>query len=468
MSAEAAGSLAALPARCFQGVIPSLLATADADGVPNVTYISQVHLVDDGHVALSRQFFNKTSRNLDANPQAAVELYDPVTFEAWRLRLRFLRTETSGPTVRHDGAAHPGDRVAHRHERRLLPPRRRRVRGRARGERRRASAPAPARSSPTTRSRCRGTARSCAGCSGCPTGSTAPETSERCSTPCSRRSTRTSASATRWCSWPTRPRGRLVALGSRGYGETGIGAEVAVGDGLDRHGGARAARAAHLRTRPGPRVRARGPTARCSRREPRGRSPAEIPLPGLPDARSALVIPLVVRDHLVGVLAAESRDPMAFDEWHEAYLEVLGNQIALGLERMLEPARRGRGGADDRRAARLASPTGRRTAVRLLPQRRLRLRRRRVPDPQRARPHPVEACSAARARGPQRASPTASCGSTESLGLPAFRDNLESRLVLLRRRLEQKCPDVRLVSTGRGRFDLVVAGQVELEERDSA
>jgi adenylate cyclase len=48
------------------------------------------------------------------------------------------------------------------------------------------------------------------------------------------------------------------------------------------------------------------------------------------------VIPLAVRDRLVGVLAAESREPKAFDEWHEAYLEVLGNQIALGVERRIE------------------------------------------------------------------------------------------------------------------------------------
>ena len=83
--------------RCFQGVIPSLVASADATGMPNVTYVSQVYYLDDQHVVLSRQFFNKTSRNLDENPNATVEVYDPVTFQAYRLRLRFLRSEKSGP-----------------------------------------------------------------------------------------------------------------------------------------------------------------------------------------------------------------------------------------------------------------------------------------------------------------------------------------------------------------------------------
>ena len=37
-----------LPA--FQGVIPPTLATASLDGIPNVTYISQVHYIDEDHL----------------------------------------------------------------------------------------------------------------------------------------------------------------------------------------------------------------------------------------------------------------------------------------------------------------------------------------------------------------------------------------------------------------------------------
>jgi predicted pyridoxine 5'-phosphate oxidase superfamily flavin-nucleotide-binding protein len=82
---------------CFEGIIPAEIATASADGVPNVTHLSRVHLVDDEHVALSNQFFSKTVRNLAENPRACVEVVDPFKFDRYRMILRYERTERRGP-----------------------------------------------------------------------------------------------------------------------------------------------------------------------------------------------------------------------------------------------------------------------------------------------------------------------------------------------------------------------------------
>ena len=51
-----------------------------------------------------------------------------------------------------------------------------------------------------------------------------------------------------------------------------------------------------------------------------------------------------------------------------------------------------------------------------------------------------------------------------SLRLPGVADNLEARLLLLQRRLQENNPPMRIEKTGRGRFRLCVACPVLLEE----
>jgi len=56
-----------------------------------------VHYVDDEHIALSNQFFSKTTSNLAENPHASVLLVDPLAFDVYRLFVRYERTERRGP-----------------------------------------------------------------------------------------------------------------------------------------------------------------------------------------------------------------------------------------------------------------------------------------------------------------------------------------------------------------------------------
>ncbi|PKO57400.1 MAG: GAF domain-containing protein, partial [Betaproteobacteria bacterium HGW-Betaproteobacteria-19] len=82
---------------CLEGVVPGNIATCAPDGMPNIAYLSQIQYVDADHVALSYQFFNTTRRNILASPYARVTAIDPRTAAHYRLSLQYLRTEDSGP-----------------------------------------------------------------------------------------------------------------------------------------------------------------------------------------------------------------------------------------------------------------------------------------------------------------------------------------------------------------------------------
>lgn len=79
----------------MEGIFPSILVTESVEGIPNISLLSQVWYVDDCHIALSFQFFNKTKINLAYNPTALVRVTSP-DFNIWDLRVRFIRTDTEG------------------------------------------------------------------------------------------------------------------------------------------------------------------------------------------------------------------------------------------------------------------------------------------------------------------------------------------------------------------------------------
>jgi hypothetical protein len=448
-------------ARCFQGVIPSLIASADAHGLPNVTYASQVHLVDEKHVALSQQFFNKTRRNLTENPHACAEVYDPLTMQAYRLRLRFLRSETSGPLfdsmkLRIQAiASHTGmDGVF-----RLIAAdvfevvRVEKVEGFLTDA---ADVPDDTVSVTGLRTEIRGLQL----------------VSERINRADDLETLLAATldaldvyfgfSNTIVLLYDESSR-RLTTIACRGYGG-GVGAEVALGEGLI---GTVAKERRVLRMtgldeglRYGRAVR----RAVLSDSGERALRP-EIPLPGLADAQSALILPLLLEDRLVGILAAESRDAMAFGEWDEAYLSVIANQIALGIDRVL---------VDEDVPAEEAAPRPLASTP---------------PPPTRAR-HTITYYRNDDAvfldneylirnvpgrilwkllgewkRQGRTAFTNRELRLDRALGLPEVKDNLESRLILLKHRLREKCPDVQITSAGRGKFTLDVAADLDLLER---
>jgi adenylate cyclase len=455
--------------RCFQGVSPSVIATADGRGMPNVVYVSQVYFVDDRHVALSCQFFSKTRRNLDENPVACAEVMDPITLQAYRLRLKFLRSERSGPlfdtmSLRIDAiASHTGMTGVFR----LI-------------------------AADIFEVVCADVVP------GFLTGATvdAPEGA-------SLEGMRTEMRGLQWVSerinrsvgLESLLRGvlealeeyfsfshtaillhdeanhRLTTMASRGYGESGVGAEVAIGEGLI---GTVARERRLLRVTS---LEADLRYGRAIRREAEGGPralQAEIPLPGLPDAQSVLAIPLTIGDRLIGVIAAEDRDPMRFNEWHEAYLDVLANQIALSIDRMIDRCDENadvQGQPEAVLAAPALTPSpGSETDRRV--RRRLTYYRNDdaifVDDEYLIRNIPARILW--KVLGESMRTGRTEFSNREmrvdpSLGLPPVKDNLESRLILLRQRLRDKCPDLQIVSTGRGRFALRADAAIEMAER---
>ena len=80
----------------MQGMFPSWITSCSKEGEPNTTVISQIWYVDENHVALSFQFFNKTKKNISQNPYAFATIVNPASFDMYNLELEYNRTENDG------------------------------------------------------------------------------------------------------------------------------------------------------------------------------------------------------------------------------------------------------------------------------------------------------------------------------------------------------------------------------------
>ena len=422
---------------CLDGAIPAVIATSSPDGTPNVAYVSQVHYVDAAHVALSFQFFSKTRENVLAHPFAMVQVIEPGSFRHFRLKLHYLRTETTGPLFEYMKAQLAG--IAART-------------GMAKVFALRGAdiykvldiesvdehvPPAPP--APDALLKLRRTFDHLGACDDL-----------------ARVADRALAAVAHGfdirhalLAMLDETGGALYTLASLGYPDSGVGAEVALGEGL-----------IGVAAREGIPVRINYHTgdytyhAALHVADP---ATPRIALPVLANPQSQIAVPLVHGERLLGVLYAESEQNAFFSHADEDALVVYGRHLAALIAQFAELP----DDADPAPAVSAVHPGGTPLAVRYF-----------------AHDHSVfidndylikgvagsilwtllnehaasgrrDFCNRELRRDPR-------------LPLPDFSDNLETRLILLQRRLAERCPQIALEKTGRGRFRLQLARPLQL------
>ncbi len=434
---------------CFEGHVPAVIATCALDGMPNAAYLSHVHYVDAAHVALSFQFFNKTRSNVLANPRALVWLADPDTGAHFRLSLRYLRTETEGPLFEHMKARLAGI-ASHTGMSKVF--------------------------------RLRGADLYGVQAIECVRGATLTPLPRRCNV----------IAALRSCSQRLATRAdlaglfdevllcletvfgirhamllmlaehgdRLYTVGSRGYATSGVGSEIALGEGV-------IGVAARERTP----IRISHMTHEylysCAVRQAfLAANPAldletEIPLPGLAESRSQLAVPIVRGSRLLGVLYVESPEDRYFSYEDEDALVTLADHLALSIG--LCELRAESNDDTPPHAADTAPPSGPPVPVRHFPANDSIF----IGDD-----YLIKGVAGAifwkllrhHAQEGRTEFSNRELRLDPALRLPDLCDNLEARLILLQRRLADRCAYLRIEKAGRGRFRLVVGRPLQLSD----
>ncbi|WP_374375449.1 GAF domain-containing protein [Dongia sp.] len=251
---------------------------------------------------------------------------------------------------------------------------------------------------------------------------------------------------------------RLYTLASQGYPESGVGAEILPGQGVI---GMAAREKTPIRLTHATGDYLYGRAIRDALRENplAPRLETEIPLPGLATSGSQIAVPLLREARLLGILYAESAEEGRFGYDEEDALVILADRLAAAIEQLPNEADEG------------TAPFG--TIPPIDSGAPLAIRHYRADDS-------VFIDDAYVIKGVAGAilwlllSEHAKSGRTEfsnkelrlspQIRLPEYSENLEARLILLRRRLAERSPHIGLEKAGRGRFRLIVKRPVELIE----
>lgn len=432
---------------CFEGVIPSIIATASADGMPNISYLSHVVRMDEEHVALSNQFFAKTAANVRANPKVTLILVDGFTGDQFLLDIGFVRSVDAGPLF--DKIARQlkasSAQVGMSDVMRLKSADIFRVHGIEK-------VPSPVETMPAMGGRPPVSL---------PALSAAIKAIERQaeadeiidSLLCGVEHVLGYGNALVLIH--DGHRGCLITTGSIGYPRSGLGSEIAGSEGMI---GAAATSGQTVKVSDMSRVRRFGEAIGLDG-EKEEEATRSIAFPHLPTVMSQIAVPMLARGAVTGVLFVESEQRLAFREEDEAALEILAGQAASALR------------ASEREAA--ATEPGQALPLpRPAAGREIRVAHHRFDDSVfidgtyivkgvagmllrlMLEWHLNEGRSEFTNREMRLAA---------GARMPEIKDNLETRLLLLRRRLEEKQAPVRLVRVGRGRVRLEAEGPLVLD-----
>ena len=433
---------------CFEGVIPSIIATASADGMPNISYLSHVVRIDEEHVALSNQFFAKTAANVRANPKVTLILVDGFTGDQFLLDIGFMRSVDAGPLFDRIALQLKASsaQVGMSEVMRLRSADVFRVHGIEK-------VPSPVETAPGAAGR---------DSVSLPALSEAIKAIER-QADADEIIDSLLSGLQRVLGYDNAlvlihdsHRGSLVTTGSIGYERSGLGSEIASSEGLI---GSAATNGQTIKVNDMSRVRRLG-EAISLEAEASENATRVVTFPQLPRVMSQIAIPMVARNTLTGVLFIESTQRLAFREEDEAALEILAGQAAGALR------------ASEREAA-AAQPTQVPPPPRLASGGgEIRVVHHRVDDSVFVDgTYIVKGIAGALLRLmlewhlKDGSEVFTNREMRLALGgrMPEIKDNLETRLLLLRRRLEEKQAPIQIVRVGRGRIRLEATGPLLLD-----